>query len=62
LIYSAIANAVVAPPLLGALLIVANDRKILGKWTNGRWANLGGMISFLVMSAATFLWMWFFLF
>lgn len=57
LIYAAVANGLVAPFLLFAILRIANDRKIMGAYANGRWSNLFGWLTFAVMTAAPLLWL-----
>jgi Mn2+/Fe2+ NRAMP family transporter len=42
LIYAAIVNALVAPPLLFAILRLADDKKLMGKYRNGGWSKLFG--------------------
>ena len=56
LIWSATMNAILAPPLLLAIIWVANHKKIMHSYRVGRWMNLGLMISFLVMTIATVVW------
>ena len=62
LVYSAIINGVVAVPLLVLILLVANNRAIMGTHTNGRLANGVGILTTLAMAAAavalvvSFLW------
>lgn len=36
LIYSAVANGIVAPVVLTLILLLANDKHIMGEWVNGR--------------------------
>lgn len=52
LVYTAIINGVVAVPLLVLILLVANNRAIMGEHTNGRLANIVGLCTTLAMSAA----------
>lgn len=56
LIWSAILNALLAPPLLVAILWLGNHRKIMGKHRNGRWSNVFGGLTLLVMSVAAVVW------
>lgn len=58
LIYAAICNAFVAPPMILFILWLANDRKVMGKWVNGFWANFFGSAAFLVMIGLPILWLW----
>jgi Mn2+/Fe2+ NRAMP family transporter len=52
LVYAAIINGIVAVPLLFLILRVANDRRIMGEFTNGRLGNLVGTVALVVMGAA----------
>jgi NRAMP (natural resistance-associated macrophage protein)-like metal ion transporter len=52
LVYSAILNGVVAVPLLILLLLIANNRAIMGEHVNGRLANMVGGLATLAMTAA----------
>src|SRR5205085_1457586 len=51
LFWTAVINGVLAPPLLVLLMLIANNPKVMGEHVNGRWLNLGGWITTLVMSA-----------
>ena len=52
LFWTAVINGVLAPPLLVLLMLVANNPRVMGERVNGRWLNLGGWITTLVMFAA----------
>jgi Mn2+/Fe2+ NRAMP family transporter len=52
LVYAAIINGVVAVPLLVLILLVANNRTIMGVHTNGRLSNGVGILTTLAMGAA----------
>lgn len=52
LVYVAIINGVVAVPLLALILLVANNRAIMGSNVNGRLANIVGLIALIFMAAA----------
>jgi NRAMP (natural resistance-associated macrophage protein)-like metal ion transporter len=52
LVYSAIINGVVAVPLLVLILLIANNRAIMQRYTNGRLANAVGILTVLGMGAA----------
>jgi Mn2+/Fe2+ NRAMP family transporter len=52
LFYTAVINGLLAPPLLVLIMLVSNDRKIMGERTNNRWTNLAGWTATVVMSAA----------
>jgi len=52
LYYTAILNGVAAPPIMVIVLIICNNKKVLGKNTNGLWANILGIFITVVMAAA----------
>jgi NRAMP (natural resistance-associated macrophage protein)-like metal ion transporter len=52
LVLSAVLNGILAPPLIFVVLLVSNDRRVMGEWRN-RWAlNLFGVLAGVVMAAA----------
>lgn len=53
LLTAAILNGVLATPLLGMLLVVCNDRRVMDNCVNGTTLNVLGTIAFLAMAAAT---------
>ncbi len=52
LFWSAVINGLVAVPLLAAITVLANDRHIMGRWTNSRIANVWAILTIVLMSAA----------
>lgn len=52
LFWTAVLNGFLAPPLLVLVMLTANDRRIMGRWTNGRWLNGLGWGTTFVMAAA----------
>jgi NRAMP (natural resistance-associated macrophage protein)-like metal ion transporter len=52
LVITAVINGLLAAPLLVVLLLVSNDRKVMGERTNGRLVNVIGCVAAVVMSAA----------
>jgi NRAMP (natural resistance-associated macrophage protein)-like metal ion transporter len=55
LVYSAVINGLLAPPLLIFILLIANNKKIMGKYTNTWRSNLlGSLIVILMLIAASF--------
>lgn len=52
LFWSAVINGLVAVPLLIAITVLANDRRVMGRWTNSRTANVWAILTILLMSAA----------
>jgi len=53
LFYSALLNGVAAPPLMALIMIVANDVRVMGKWTNTPALNLLGWTATALMAVAT---------
>jgi NRAMP (natural resistance-associated macrophage protein)-like metal ion transporter len=58
LLYSAVLNGLVAPPLLVVLLFICNNRKIVGKNANGWLSNTLGWLAVAIMSLAGGLLIW----
>lgn len=52
LIYTAVLYGIVAPFLIALILHICNNEKVMGEYTNSRWANILGIITLLVMTAA----------
>lgn len=52
LYWTAVINGVVAPPLLVVVMLVANNKHVMGERTNGIFANILGWIAAAVMFAA----------
>ena len=52
LFLAAIINGFLAPPLLVAIMLVANNRQIMGQRVNGGWSNILGWTTTLVMFLA----------
>lgn len=52
LYYTAVINGICAPPLIIIILIIANNKEIMGKHTNSRLSNVLGIIIAVVMSGA----------
>ena len=52
LLYSAMLYGVTAPVIIAIVLHICNNKKIMGKHVNGRQANVLGIITFLLMTAA----------
>jgi NRAMP (natural resistance-associated macrophage protein)-like metal ion transporter len=55
LIWAAVVNGLMAPPLIVIILIVCNNRRVMGEHRNGWALNLVGGIAALVMSGAAVL-------
>ncbi len=58
LFYSAVLNGVLAPPLMLLVMLVGNNRKIMGKHVNGVWLNLLGWVATAAMAVAAALFLW----
>jgi Mn2+/Fe2+ NRAMP family transporter len=52
LVFVAVINGVIAAPLLIIVLLVANNRPLMGKYVNGNVANILGWFTFSVMAVA----------
>ena len=52
LIYSAILYGLTAPVLIAIILHISNNKKIMGKDTNGKTSNILGFAAFILMTAA----------
>ena len=49
LFLSAVLNGLLAPPLLLLVMLVGNNKAIMGEHANGRWLNLLGWLATAVM-------------
>ena len=52
LFFAAVINGFLAPPLLIVIMLIANNRKVMKGRVNGRWSNILGWTTTLVMFAA----------
>jgi NRAMP (natural resistance-associated macrophage protein)-like metal ion transporter len=52
LFYSALLNGIAAPPLMVVIMLVANDARVMGKWTNPPALNVLGWTATALMIAA----------
>jgi Mn2+/Fe2+ NRAMP family transporter len=52
LIYSAILYGITAPVLIAIILHISNNKKIMGKFTNGRTSNILGSAALVLMTVA----------
>jgi Mn2+/Fe2+ NRAMP family transporter len=55
LIYSAILYGLTAPVLIATILHISNNKKIMGKYTNGKLSNILGFLALILMTAAAVL-------
>ncbi len=53
LVFVAVINGLIAAPLLIVVLVISNDRTIMGEYVNGHWANILGWFTVVLMGAAT---------
>jgi Mn2+/Fe2+ NRAMP family transporter len=52
LIYTAILYGLTAPVMIGVILHIANNKAIMGQYTNSRFSNILGWVTLLFMTAA----------
>jgi Mn2+/Fe2+ NRAMP family transporter len=52
LVYTAVLYGITAPVMIVVLMHICNNKKIMGKYTNNMWSNIGGAITLILMSAA----------
>lgn len=52
LIYTAILYGLTAPVMIGIILHICNNRKVMNKSTNGKWSNILGALTLIIMTAA----------
>ena len=52
LIYSAILYGLTAPVLIAIILHIANNKKVMGEYTNGKLSNILGFATLILMTAA----------
>ncbi len=58
LIYAAVINGIVAPPLIVLILRICNNPKVVQNRTNGRASNLFGWLTVIIMSLAALILLW----
>ncbi len=52
LFWTAVINGFAAPPMLFLIMLISNNRTIMGERVNGRWANVVGWLTTITMSGA----------
>lgn len=52
LLYSAVANGLVAPLILLLIILISSNKKIMGRWVNRKPITIIGWITFLLMTVA----------
>ncbi len=62
LIYTAILYGITAPVLITLILLISNNKKIMGKHTNSITANVFGILALLIMSAAALAFVYLYIF
>ncbi len=53
LLYSAVLYGITAPVLIAIILNICNNKKVMGKYTNGKKSNILGWLTFAIMTLAT---------
>jgi len=48
ILFAQVANGLLLPAVALFLLVVVNDRERMGRWANGRWMNVAGIVVLLV--------------
>ncbi len=59
LLYTAVLYGITAPVIIGIILHICNNKKIMEEYTNKRLSNLVGSIALLLMGASAILLVWF---
>ena len=59
LLYTAILYGVTSPVLIAVILHISNNKKVMGKFTNGKWSNILGTIALLLMTISAALLIYF---
>lgn len=52
LIYTSILYGITAPVMIAVILHISNNKKIMGEFVNGKWSNITGMLTLVLMSVA----------
>ncbi|HEX7977957.1 MAG TPA: divalent metal cation transporter [Gemmatimonadaceae bacterium] len=52
LIWSAVINGLLAPPLIAIILVVCNNARVMGTHRNGAWLNVLGGAALVLMTGA----------
>jgi NRAMP (natural resistance-associated macrophage protein)-like metal ion transporter len=52
LIYTAILYGVTSPVLIAVVLHLGNNKSVMGKFTNGKWSNILGVLTLVLMTTA----------
>jgi Mn2+/Fe2+ NRAMP family transporter len=54
LIYTAVLYGLTAPVMIGIIMHICNNKKVMGEFTNKSWSNVLGTISLILMSRSAF--------
>ena len=52
LIYTSILYGVTSPVMIAVILHISNNKKVMGEFTNGKWSNIFGFITLVLMTVA----------
>jgi Mn2+/Fe2+ NRAMP family transporter len=52
LIYTAILYGLTAPVLIAIVLHISNNKKVMGEHTNGKWSNILGGLTLVLMTTS----------
>ncbi|HMC85111.1 MAG TPA: divalent metal cation transporter, partial [Chitinophagaceae bacterium] len=52
LIYTSVLYGVTSPVMIALILHISNNKKVMGEFTNGKWSNIFGFITLILMTAA----------
>jgi Mn2+/Fe2+ NRAMP family transporter len=58
LIYTAILYGITSPVMIAIILHISNNKKVMGEFTNGRWLNITGFITLVLMTVAACALLW----
>jgi Mn2+/Fe2+ NRAMP family transporter len=50
LYYTAVLNGLVAPPLMALVIMIANRKEVMGRYTNSKTSNFLGWVIVLIMA------------
>jgi NRAMP (natural resistance-associated macrophage protein)-like metal ion transporter len=59
LIFTAILYGITSPVLIAVILHISNNKKVMGKFTNGKWSNILGITTLSLMTAAAIILIYF---
>jgi len=59
LLYTAILYGITAPVMIAIILHICNNKQVMGEFTNGRYSNIAGWITFVLMAASAGALLWF---